>query len=81
MLTERANAFLNSCRDNGVETLPFSCGFFVTIPCDNPQKIYEKLVEKKIHIIPLEKCIRVTISAINLEICKSLPKYIKDALE
>lgn len=81
MLTERANAFLNSCRDYGVKTLPFSCGFFVTIPCDNPQKIYEKLVEKKIHIIPLEKCIRVTISAINLEICKSLPKYIKDALK
>lgn len=80
MLTARAKAFLDACNDNGVKTLPFSCGFFITIPCEKPQAVYEKLVEKKIHIIPLNNSIRVTISAINLETCKRLPIYIKEVL-
>lgn len=80
MLVNRANAFLEESKKVGLETLPFECGFFVTIPCDNPEEAYKKLVEKKIHIIPLGNVLRVTLAAIPLEDCKKLPVIIKSVL-
>lgn len=81
ILLKRANTFISLANENGLKTLPFVCGFFITIPCDNPQKVYEKLVEQKIHIIPMDKVIRVTIAAITLDECKKLPKLIKEAID
>ena len=80
-LISRANAFLEESNKCGLKTLPFVCGFFVTIPCANPEAAYEYLVKKKIHIIPMGKVLRVTISAIPLDVCKKLPKLIKEAIE
>ena len=80
-LINRANAFLDESEKCGLKTLPFKCGFFVTIPCNNPEKVYEYLVNKKIHIIPMGKVVRVTISAIPLKDCKRLPKLIKEAID
>ena len=80
MLVNRANAFLEESKKVGLETLPFECRFFVTIPCDNPEEAYKKLVEKKIHIIPLGNVLRVTLAAIPLEDCKKLPAIIKSVL-
>ena len=80
MLVNRANAFLEESKKVGLETLPFECGFFVTIPCDNPEEAYKKLVEKKIHIIPLGNVLRVTLAAIPLQDCKKLPAIIKSVL-
>ncbi len=80
-LTKRAQTFLEECNNVGLKTLPFSCGFFITIPANNPEKAYEYLVNKKIHVIPMGKVLRVTISAISLNECKMLPKYIKEAID
>ena len=80
-LINRANAFLEESKKCGLKTLPFVCGFFVTIPCENPEAAYEYLVKKKIHIIPMGKVLRVTISAIPLDVCKKLPKIIKEAID
>lgn len=80
-LIKRANVFLEESKKCGLKTLPFDCGFFVTIPCENPDKVYEYLVNKKVHIIPMGKVVRVTISAIPVEVCKRLPKLIKEAID
>ena len=80
-LIKRANAFLEESKKCGLKTLPFDCGFFVTIPCKNPDAVYNYLVSKKVHIIPMANVIRVTISAIPLEVCKRLPKLIKEAID
>ena len=80
-LIKRANVFLEESKKCGLKTLPFVCGFFVTIPCENPDKVYEYLVNKKVHIIPMGKVVRVTISAIPVEVCKRLPKLIKEAID
>ncbi|MDE6047398.1 MAG: aminotransferase class I/II-fold pyridoxal phosphate-dependent enzyme, partial [Anaeroplasmataceae bacterium] len=81
MLTARANAFLEESKKVGLQTLPFMCGFFITVPCKNPDAVYKRLVERKIHVIPLENVLRVTIAAISLEECKRLPKEIKKAID
>ncbi len=80
ILVKRAETFIASSKEVGLETLPFQCGFFITIPCKNPDEVYKKLVQKKIHIIPLGNVLRVTISAITIADCKLLPKMIKDAM-
>lgn len=80
MLQNRARTFLEEAEKIGLKTLPFSCGFFITIPCSHPEQIYQKLVQRKIHVIPLESTLRVTIAAISLEECKRLPKEIHNVL-
>lgn len=80
-LVTRANTFLNACKEANLKTIPFNCGFFVTIPCKNPEEVYKKLVEKKIHIIPMGNVLRVTLSAISIKDCAYLPKVIKECME
>ncbi len=80
VLVTRAKTFIEEANNVGLKTLPFKCGFFVTIPCENPDLVYKRLVEKKIHIIPMGNVIRVTISAISIEDCKKLPRLIKEAM-
>ncbi len=80
-LATRANTFIEESKKVGLKTLPFVCGFFITIPANNPDKAYEYLVKKKIHIIPMGNVLRVTISAISLDECKMLPKMIKEAID
>lgn len=79
-LATRAKTFIEASKACGLETLPFVCGFFITIPCKNADEVYKKLVEKKIHIIPMGNVLRVTISAITIENCRMLPKMIKEAM-
>ena len=80
ILVKRAETFIEASKEVGLETLPFNCGFFITIPCQNADEVYKKLVEKKIHIIPMGNVLRVTISAITIADCKYLPKMIKEAM-
>ncbi len=80
ILVKRAETFIEASKEVGLETLPFNCGFFITIPCQNADEVYKKLVEKKIHIIPMGNVLRVTISAITIADCKYLPKMIKEAI-
>ena len=80
-LIARADAFLEESKKCGLVTLPFQCGFFITIPCKNPDEVYKKLTERKIHIIPMGNVLRVTISPITLAECKYLNKKIKECME
>ena len=79
-LVTRANTFLEECQKVGLKTLPFKCGFFITIPCENADEVYKRLVDRKIHIIPMGNVLRVTIAAITINDCKYLPKIIKECI-
>lgn len=81
LLVNRSKAFIEECQRVDLKTIPFTCGFFITIPCDNPNKVYEYLVKKKVHIIPMGNVVRVTIAAITLAECRMLPKLIKEAID
>lgn len=80
MLVKRAETFLKASAEAGLETLPFQCGFFITIPCKNADEVYKRLVERKIHIIPMGNVLRVTIAAISVAECAYLPKIIKECM-
>ncbi|MGL4949347.1 MAG: pyridoxal phosphate-dependent aminotransferase [Anaeroplasmataceae bacterium] len=65
LIVERAELLIDEASRNKVETLPYDCGFFVTIPAVNPQKLVDYLVDNDIYVLALENAIRVAVSSIN----------------
>ena len=59
----------------------YKSGFFITIPTNKPWEVYEELVKNKIHIIPMDNCIRVTISSITMEEIERMVYYIAVAIK
>lgn len=80
LLKLRSRTFLEEAEKAGLKTLPFTCGFFITIPAPDPQKTYENLVRRKVYIVPMDSCLRVSISSLSVEECRKLPKIIKECL-
>lgn len=79
-IKERSDIFIAESEKIGLKTLPFKCGFFVTVPCKNDEAVYDYLVTKKVHVAPVGKAIRVAICSISKEHAKLLPSLIKEAI-
>ena len=69
MLLERGKVFEQTLRENGTKSVPFTAGFFITIPSDKPDEICKKLEEQDIFCLALAKGIRVSIASISKEKC------------
>lgn len=80
MLISRGKAFEAEAKRVGLETVPFDAGFFISIPCDNPDEISAKLEKQGLFIVPLAKGLRVSIASISEEKCRKIPAMIKDAM-
>ena len=81
MLIRRGEAFMEAAKEVGLETVPFRSGFFMTVPCDNPEAVAAKLETEGIFTVPLAKGIRVSGASISEEVSRRLPKAIKKAIE
>ena len=81
MLLARGRAFEEEAAKCGLETVPFSAGFFVTIPCKDPDRLCEKLNEKNVFLIPFDGGVRVSVAASSEDKCRRLPALIKSAME
>ena len=80
MLISRGKAFETEAKRVGLETVPFDAGFFISIPCDNPDEISAKLEKQGLFIVPLAKGLRVSIASISEEKCRKIPAMIKAAM-
>ncbi len=80
MLIARGRAFEEEAAKVGLEIVPFDAGFFVSIPCDNPDAVSAKLEEQGLFIIPLAKGLRVSVASISEEKCRKIPAMIKTAM-
>lgn len=80
MLLRRGRAFEEEAQKAGLVTVPFDAGFFVSIPCDNPDEISLRLEEKGIFLVPLEKGLRVSIASVSEEKCRIIPAAIAEAM-
>ena len=72
MLLDRGRAFEEEAAKVDLETVPFDAGFFVSIPCDNPDEISAKLEKQGLFIVPLAKGLRVSVASISEEKCRRL---------
>ena len=81
MLIARGRAFEEAAHEAGLETVPFDAGFFISIPCDNPDEISAELEKQGLFIVPLAKGLRVSVASISEEKCRKLPAMIKAAMK
>ena len=81
MLLSRGRAFERSAAECGLEIVPFSAGFFVTVPCSEPDALCDKLNEKNVFLIPLDRGVRVSVASSSEDKCRRLPAMIKEAME
>ena len=81
MLLRRGKAFEEEAKKVDLVTVPFDAGFFVSIPCDDPDAVATKLEEKGIFTVPLAKGVRVSVASVSEEKCRILPAEIKKAME
>ena len=81
MLLARGRAFSEAAAECGLEIVPFDAGFFVSVPCPDPDAVSRKLEEQDIFLVPLAKGIRVSVASIPEAACRELPPLIKEAME
>ena len=81
MLEKRSLAFLESAKEVGLKTLPYERGFFICVPCKDPNKIMEALHQDKVHVVSTKSCLRIALCAISKEEAARLPRIIKNRLD
>ena len=81
LIEKRSAIFVNEAAQVGLEILPYCGGFFISIPTTNSAAAVDKLMEKQIYTLPLEKGLRVATCATPLAQLPGLAKIIKEVLE
>ena len=80
MLLRRGKAFEKAAEQAGLEVVPFDAGFFISVPCDDPDRVSAELEKEGIFTVPLAKGIRVSVASISEERCRMLPERILEAI-
>lgn len=80
MLLRRGRTFMEEAKKVGLDMVPFDAGFFISIPCDNPDEISGKLEKEGLFIVPLAKGLRVSVASISEAACRKAPAMIKKAM-
>ena len=82
MLLARGRGFEEEAKKVGLDIVPFSAGFFVTVPCSDPDALAEELKKKNAFVIPLATGgIRISVASSSEAKCRKLPGLIKEAME
>lgn len=80
LLKERADLFFEECEMVGLVTYPYNGGFFVLIPCEEPDLICDKLIKKNVFAVPMSGGLRVALSSLSKKEIAGLAKIIKNVM-
>lgn len=83
MLKNRSDLFIEQAKECGLETYPYSDGFFVTMKFDDlirRDEVHQKLIDNHIYTIKVNKGIRIGLCSVPLNKVDGLAKRIKDLL-
>ena len=81
MLLARGRAFSEAAEEAGLEIVPFDAGFFVSVPCSDPDEASRRLEEKDIFLVPLKLGLRISVASVSEEKCRMIPAEIKKVLD
>ena len=81
MLAARGKAFSDAAKECGLSIVPYDAGFFVSVPCDDPDAVSKKLEAEDVFLVPLAKGIRVSVASVPESVCAALPPIIKKAID
>jgi aromatic-amino-acid transaminase len=80
LIKERADIFLHEAKKVDLKVLPYYSGFFITIPCKNPEDVSNWLIDQKIFVAPLSMGIRIAACSVPSTQMYGLATKIKDAM-
>ncbi|MDD2215065.1 MAG: aminotransferase class I/II-fold pyridoxal phosphate-dependent enzyme [Eubacteriales bacterium] len=82
MLIRRGKAFQHASEKVGLVTSPYDSGFFVIVPCKNPEQVGEELQKDGIFTVPFGgKGLRVSVASISEEWCSIIPGKMAAAIK
>jgi len=82
MLRQRADSFLREAEKHGLKVSSYLDGYFVSILTDDPQKVSDRLIQKRLFVVPFNgKCIRFALCSVREADCVRAVGLIKEALE
>ena len=81
MLLARGKAFSEAAEECGLAIVPYDAGFFVSVPCDDPDGASAILEKKDVFLVPLAKGLRLSLASAPEDKCRMLPPMIKAAIE
>lgn len=80
LLEERSSSFITNSQKVGLPLCPYKSGFFISIPCNDPKSVAERLKEDNIFAVPISHGIRFAICSVSQEHCAQVPEKIMKAL-
>lgn len=80
MLIARGEAFSKAAKEVGLKIVPYDAGFFISIPCDDPEALSRELEKEDVFLVPLAKGLRVSVASISEKKCRILPGMIKKVM-
>ena len=80
-LNHRSRIFMEEAEKIGLKTCPFDSGFFITVPCEDPDSTGEKLQENNLFAVALGKGIRISAASNTDEQLRKIPSILKAALK
>ena len=80
ILLTRIKTFLKEASDINLKVYNSKGGFFLSVPCNNPPMVFEKLKERKIYVIPLQTSIRIAICSVSIRETVGLARKIKEVI-
>ena len=81
LVIKRAHAFVKEAEKCNLNILPYIDGFFISIPCENPEEVCERLIKEDLYLIPMKMGLRFAVCSVSEEKCMKSPKIIKKVLE
>lgn len=81
VLEKRCHAFVEEADRCGLKIVPFSAGFFISIPCTKTWEVYEELKKENVFVIPLAAGLRFAPCAVSEEKCRRTPARVKAVMD
>lgn len=76
----RAILFIELCKINLINIYPYLGGFFIFVRCNEPLKVFNRLIEEDIYVIPFENGLRISIASVPKNKIKRLVESLKTAV-
>jgi len=80
LLGQRADIFVKEAKNVGLDIVPYTAGFFISVPTSDPVKASIILNQSNIFVVPLAKGLRVAVCSVPVKKMKGFAGKVAEAL-
>ncbi|MDF2500833.1 MAG: aminotransferase class [Anaerosporomusa subterranea] len=81
ILQQRADLFVAEAKTAGLNFLPYTAGFFITIPTDDPVAASNILRQSNIFVVPMAKGLRIAVCAVPVNKIRGLAAKVAESVK